>query len=133
MLGEIQGYVRLKPNAVGQSPADLSAFRGKPCRAFEINQHSKSVLVIDPEAQALGMFDFDQCDAIFECGEYLGILVPPGLDLMKKMVYHTRVVTFPINRDNPRRPANLRPIIVAASLLRGEFFDSLYFTTGTGG
>lgn len=131
MLGEIKGYVRLKPNAVGQTPANLSAFRGKPCRAFEINQKSKSVLVIDPEAKALGMFDFDQCDAIFECDEMNGVLIPPGMEWPQKLAYMARLYQYPVNRKRDLRV--LRPFIVAASLLRGEFCDSLYFTTGTGG
>lgn len=125
MLGDNVGYCQIKPDAVGQSPDELSKFRGKPCRAMEINHRSKSVLVIDPEGTAMGMFDFDQIQSMFECQSMCGLLIPPGLDPVESLMYSTRVLS---DIRNQQRDMNfIRKLIIVQSLMKGKFCDTLYF------
>lgn len=125
MIGDVVGYCLISKTAIGQSPIDLSAFRGIPCRAFEINHRSKSVLVIDPQARGLAMFHFDQVDRMFECLTFSGLLIPPGMNSMDAMLYVGRVFSYPQNKE--RNMDFIRQMVVAQSLAKGEFCDSLYF------
>ena len=125
MLFDIVGYCQIKPDAVGKSPDDLSKFRGKPCRAFEINQSSKSVLVIDLEGTAMAMFDFDQIQSMFECQCVCGLLVPPELNQFDAILYSSRVLS---DIRNQQRDMNfIRKLVIVQSLMKGKFCDTLYF------
>ena len=125
MLGDIVGYVLPKKDATGQSPIDLSKFRGIPCRAFEINRASKSVLVIDPDGAGLGMFDFDQVERMFECKSCSGLLVTKSLDEMSALMYVGRV--FAHKQNQTRDMEFIRKMVIVHSLAKGEFCDTLYF------
>lgn len=92
---------------------------------MEINHSSKSVLVIDPEGTAMGMFDFDQIQSMFECQCVGGLLIPPGIDPIEAMMYSTRVLS---DKRNQQRDMNfIRKMIVVQSLMKGKFCDTLYF------
>lgn len=125
MLGDIVGYVLPKKDATGQSPIDLSRFRGIPCRALEINHASKSVLVIDPDGAGLGMFDFDQVERMFECKSCSGLLVPKCLDEMSALMYVGCV--FAHKQNQIRDMEFIRKMVIIQSLAKGEFCDTLYF------
>lgn len=129
MLTDVVGYCQIKPDATGQTAIDISAFRGKPCRAFEINHQSKSALVIDPAGTGLGMFDFDQIHSMFECQSYNGLLIPPGLDIIDAMLYCEKVFSQPQNLQ--RDMDFIRKMVVVQSLMKGKFIDTLYFNFST--
>ena len=123
----IAGYCLPKVDALGQSPIDMTEFRGLPCRCLEINHQTKSLLCINNKATGMASFDFDQIDKYFECRQFGNLLIPPGLSTVEAMEYHNRVF---FDNDAEQRDMNfIRLMTIAISLSKGEFDDSLYFST----
>jgi hypothetical protein len=125
MFLDLAGYALPKKDANGKSSTDISKFRGIPCRAFEINHDSKSVLIITPDGQDLGMFDFDQIERMFECRSFSGLLVPPDLDEIQALIYVGRVFSYAQNQL--RDMDFIRKMVIVQSLAKGSFCDILYF------
>lgn len=129
-LMDIVGYCLPKRNAEGQSPVDLSEFRGLPCRCFEINHETKAILCINSKATGLASFDFDQIEKYFECQSFSGLLVPPAIDTLSAMQYVARVFSYPQNKK--RDMSFISKMVIAASLSKGKFDDTLYFNFSNG-
>lgn len=124
-IDKIAGYAIPNVDADGQSPNPISDFQGKICIALEINHKSKSVLLLNPEQTALGAFDLDQIDRYFECRCFSGLLVPPDLNTFQTMEYIGRVFSY---TQNLTRDMNfIKKMVIAASLHKGKFEDSIYF------
>ncbi len=125
MVGDIKGYCQLKADAIGASINDMSEFRHKICRAMEINEDTKSVLVINPKATALGMFDMDQVVRYFRCDILSGVITPPDLNPMERFEYVARVMAYSVNQK--RDMSLMRQFVIATSLAKGSFDDRPYF------
>lgn len=125
MFLDIVGYALPKKDAKGQSAVSISNFQGIPCRAFEINHKSKSVLLIDPAATGLAMLDFEQLESFFECKSFSGLLVPKDMSDHQALEYLGRVYSHPQNRK--RDMEMIRKLIIVQSLAKGCFTDTLYF------
>lgn len=124
MLGDIVGYVMLKNKTKGVAK-NLSEFEGKSVRALEINEDTKSVLVLNSKADELGMFDFEDIRSYFKCSEHLNLLMPPNLHILEKMAYYTRVMSYPQNQN---RDMNfIKNMVIGHSIHKGVFTDYLYF------
>jgi len=116
---EVQGYVYLKNNA------DCSKAMGKPeiwqgsiLRAMEINESTKSVLLIDASATQMGMFEMDDVELKFSCEEFSGVIVPRDMELAEKMAYA-------VTRQNRKGgyPLLIKNMVIASSLQKGKVCD----------
>lgn len=83
------------------------------------------MLILDPGAKALGMFDFDQLDSFFECEYYGDIIIPSGLNMVQKLMYHTRV--FSHSQNSKRDMKLITQLVIVQSLMKKAFCDTLYF------
>jgi hypothetical protein len=125
MVGDIVGYALIKNNTKGKA-LNLDQFEGELVRALEINEDTKCVLVINAQANEIGMFDFEDVQSYFKCSEHAGILMPPDLDFMQKFAYFTKVMSYPQNCK--RDMSFIKKMVIASSIHRGKFTDTLYFT-----
>ena len=123
MLGKLKGYCFVKSTANGQSPLDLNLFRGKICRALEINKGSKSVLLIGNGATGLGMFDLSEIESYFECQDFGGILIPANLNPLEATIYAAKVN----DRNKGKDLSFLTKMVISHSLGTGKFEDQCYF------
>lgn len=119
---EVVGYALIKPDAkTGQSPIPISKFIGHPVRVMEF-AHDGGVLVLDPEATGLGMFDACDVKASFKCRVQGEVLMPPELNVAEQMLYYGKVITRKGGYNN-----TLKQMVIHASLGRGKFTDSFLF------
>lgn len=116
---ETQGYAIIRHGAQGTSAIGLEAFYGRPVRVMEFAQDG-GVLVIDSQATGLGMFDKEHVQRSFRCTMQGHVVCPPDLDTLSRMAY----VTMAMARKGGYPPI-VGQMVIAASLHRGEFHDSL--------
>ena len=97
----------------------LSEFEGKIVRILDINDRN-DVLVIN--AKATGIASFDACDVnkFFKCSECGQVITEPNLNELEKMAYMSKVMTRKGGYNEI-----VKCLVVAASLHRGEFCDSV--------
>lgn len=93
---------------------------GRPLRCMEINKSSKSILAISNDGTKMGMFSFEDASTFFDCIEEGGIICPPEMDHLERIVYMSKV----INRIGGYNSI-VRSLVIGASLFKGEFNDSV--------
>ncbi len=117
---DIQGYCLINKNAKNFiSYLPLSEFINGPVRVMEFCVDG-GVMVIN--AEATGLATFDKCDVVrsFKCGSFGEVVTPPGMNALEKMTYAMKA--------NSRKGGYnyiVRQMVVASSLHKGEFSDSL--------
>lgn len=116
----IVGFVDIKKDATTcRGAISPHEFIGKMCPVIEFGA-DKSVLVLNPKGTALAMFDKQDIYRNFKCGYVNGVVTPPNLDGMEKMMYVAKAK----NRKGGYNEL-LRNIVIQASLSKGEFNDSI--------
>lgn len=117
---DIVGFVEIKKNATTCAGAeDPDEFIGKTCRVIEFNKEG-GVLVLNPEATALAMFDKEDISRGFRCGYVNGVVTPPDMDSMSQMMYASKATTRKGGYNQL-----LANMVIQASLSKGEFHDSM--------
>lgn len=118
---DLAGYALIDRDAkTGVSPAPMSDFCGKSCRVIEFGAHDGGVLVMNDEGTAIGTFDKEDITASFRCSQQGEIVCPPDLDPIGQMMYVAKATG---RKGGYNRI--VRQLVIAASLHRGEFCDSL--------
>ena len=124
MVGETAGFVILKSNAdCKHAVGDPKEWTSGIKLALEINNRTNSVLLV--QGAQMGMFDFKDVDRKFECIRQGDVLMPLGLNEMEKMMYFGLVM----GRNGGNNNMTMR-MVMAASLHRGEFCDSVLWQKG---
>lgn len=118
-MTQIVGYAHIDRNATTCSGAkNPSEFIGKVCRVMEFGIDD-SVMVFNPEATALAMFDKKDVYRSFKCGYSSGVVTPPDLDILNQMMY--------VSKTTLRKGGYntlVRNMVIEASLMKGKFHDS---------
>lgn len=118
-MNTIEGFVRISSKATtcngAKNPAE---FIGKTCAVMEFADDG-GVLVLNPEGTALAMFDKEDVVRSFKCTYADGVVMPPGLDVLERILYLTRVQ----ERKGGYSPI-LRNMVIEASLMKGVFTDA---------
>lgn len=120
---DVQGYVYLKSNAdCSKAMGKSDIWVGNILRAMEINENTKSVLLIDSSATQMGMFEMSDVILKFTCEEFSGVIMPKGLGMVEKMAYAAsrqgRIGGYPLIVKN---------MVIASSLEKGEVNDDFLF------
>lgn len=113
------GYAIINKNAKSGAARNLHKFLGERVRVMEFAKDG-GVLVISSDAGELAMFDKEDVVRKFECIIDGDIVCPPGLDFIGRMGYKTKCMT---RKGGYNRL--VREMVIAASLHRGEFSDSI--------
>lgn len=124
MFGNIAGYILIKCDAKCDYVAMLNAkeWQGKTVRALELNDNTNTALVINSEANAMDMIDYDDIKAKFKCSEFNDVLVPPDNDLITNMMESSMRMTRKGGYDGV-----VKSMVIAASLHKEEFNDDFLF------
>ena len=122
MIGDIKGYCVLKSteHVVGYA-GDLKDLAWPHClRIIDIAVNNRGFLVLNPAGTALAdVRDMNDVYAYFLCDEFAGILTPPGLSLIDKMIYaYGRI---------PYYTKETRKLIIITSLTNRKLTDEFLF------
>lgn len=116
---DIKGFVFINSGATtcrgAQNPEE---FIGQICRIMDIND-TGDVLVLNPQATAMAMFDAVDVGRNFLCTIHGKVICPPNLDILGQMGYVTQCQMRKGGYNEL-----LANMVIAASLARGEFTDS---------
>ena len=118
---DIVGYCTIDRNATTGVAKNINSFLGKDLRVMEFAADG-GVLVLNPEATELAMFDKKDVYRKFECTICGDVICPPRLDMMGQMAYTYKVTT----RKGGYNPL-LKGMVIQASLMKGKFNDSFLF------
>jgi hypothetical protein len=113
------GYAIIKQGAKGISAIGLEAFYGHPVRVLEFASDG-GVMVLDNKATGIATFDKPDVVRSFRCRMHGHVVCPPDADILGRMAYATRAMM-----RKGGYPPMVTHLVVAASLHRGEFTDSL--------
>lgn len=114
------GYVHLKKDInCSHAMGDPDKWKGGIFRAMEINEETKSVLLLSSGGTEMGMFDMSDVDHFFHCQVHGDIIVPKGLDVFARIAY----ISQRIGRKGGYDKA-VSSMVVANSLIKGEVDDS---------
>ena len=116
---DVVGYAIIREGANSISPIPLHKFYKNRVRVMEFAADG-GVLVIDNEASGLAMFDSKDVIRSFKCEPFMEVICPPNLTMPEKMAYYARCMTRKGGYNHI-----VREMVIAASLHRGEFCDSL--------
>jgi hypothetical protein len=121
---EVQGFCLLKKDAdCKHAMGDPKTWQGQMMLAMEINESTKSVLVLrDAE---MGMFDLKDVRSYFKCRKQEFYLFPEGLNIIEQMAYMTHVQS----RNGGYNEMCMK-MVIASSLHKGEFTDTVLWTKG---
>jgi len=124
MLGDITGYVLVKndakcEHAVMHTPEEL---QGKIFRALELNDSTKSALIIDNKAVAIDMIDYNDIERKFHCIKVNDVILPPGEDMLVNMFEAERRLLRKGGYDSM-----VRGMVIASSLHKEKFNDDFLF------
>lgn len=117
---DIVGFVDIKKDAttcIGAKNPD--EFIGKTCPVMEFDSDG-GALVLNPQGNALAMFDKQDIYRSFKCGYANGVVTPPDLDMMEQMMYVTKAKSRKGGYNNI-----ICQMVIQASLMKGEFHDYL--------
>jgi len=116
---EIVGFAHINYNAkTCKGALNPDDFIGKICAVMEFASEG-GVLVLNPDGNALAMFDKEDVRRSFHCGYTSGVVLPPNLNMFDQMIYIQRA----INRKGGYPPI-VRQMVIGASLGKGEFCDN---------
>jgi hypothetical protein len=116
---DVVGYAIIREGADAISPIPLEKFYKNRVRVMEFATDG-GVLVIDNYASGLAMFDKKDVISSFRCEPFMGVICPPNLTMGEKFEYYARCM----NRQGGYNSI-VREMVIAVSLHRGEFSDSL--------
>ena len=118
-MNKIVGFVHINKNAkTCKGAINPNEFIGKTCAVMEFGVDD-CVLILNPESTALAMFDQEDVYRSFKCGYSNGVVTPPGLDMLNKMMYVTKALQRKGGYNNV-----ICAMVIEASLSKGEFHDS---------
>lgn len=127
MLGDTVGYAQIKNDAnVKNCMGDANKnWLGKIVRCLELNNSTKSALVIDASATQMGMFDFDDLELKFECSVHGGVILPPNIGTQ----FSPEVFIEANKRLNRKGGYSeiIKNMVIVSSLQCGEFNDNFLF------
>lgn len=122
-MTDIKGYVLLKSDAnCNFAMGKPSDWQNKVLRAMEINEDTKSVLVINSEATHMGMFKLEECERYFHCEVMNKVILPPNLNFMDKLLEFNKRVQRKGGYNDV-----IYNMVVMASLHSKEFNDKFLF------
>jgi hypothetical protein len=117
---DIVGFVDIKRDATTCKGAETpDEFIGKTCPVMEFDTEG-GALVLNPKGTALAMFDKQDIYRRFKCGYTNGVVTPPNLDMMEQMMYVAKAQSRKGGYNNL-----LSNMVIQASLMKGEFHDSM--------
>lgn len=119
-MQKIVGFAKIKKDATTCKGAlNPQEFIGKSCPVMEFSSVDGGVLILNPEGNALAMFDKDDVQSSFECGYSNGIVTPPNLEMLEQMMYVMRA-------QNRKGGYNgiVCGMVVESSLMVGKFNDN---------
>lgn len=122
MIGDIQGYCVLKSTEhVRGYAGDLKEIAWPHClRIIDIAVNNSGFLVLNPAGTALAdVYDINDVYAYFLCEEFAGVLTPPGLSFMDKMMYAAQRQQL-YTKEN-------RKLVIISSLTMGKLNDEFLF------
>lgn len=97
MIGDIKGYCVLRhtEHVVGYA-GDLKDLAWPHClRIIDIAVNNSGFLVLNPAGTALAdVQDMNDVYVYFLCEEFAGVLTPPGLSLIDKMIYAYKRIPY---------------------------------------
>lgn len=118
-MNDIVGFVHINKNATTCKGAENpNEFINKICAVVEFGV-DECVLVLNPQSTALAMFDKEDVYRSFKCGYSNGVVTPPNLEMMEKMMY--------VMKAQHRKGGYNKLIcnmVIEASLMKGKFYDS---------
>lgn len=118
-MNHIVGFVDIKRDAkTCKGAKNPIEFIGKTCAVFEFGIDG-CVLCLNPQGTALAMFDKEDIYRSFKCGYSNGVITPPNLDMINKMIY--------VAKAQSRKGGYNKLIcnmVIEASLMKGEFNDN---------
>lgn len=118
-MDKIVGFAHINKNATTCSGAlNPDEFKGQTCAVMEFGVDD-CVLVLNPQSTALASFDKEDVVRSFKCGYSQGIVTPPGLDLLKEIMYVTKA-----QRRKGGYNKIIAQMVITAGLSKGEFCDS---------
>lgn len=121
---EIQGYCMLKSTNTVKGYAGEIADLLPPnaLRIMDISVDGNGFLVLNGKGSALAMVEKSDVNMYFLCNVYNGIICPPNMNLLEKMVFATSRMERKGGYNNI-----VASVVIAASLTKGEFTDSFLF------
>jgi hypothetical protein len=121
---ELQGFAMVSDSADFKNVMGTKEdWIGKPIMALELNDRTKSALLLN--GTNMGMFDYDDLIAHFQCQMVGDVLVPVGLNEIDKMLYHGLVIG-----RNGGYNTMVRQMVIMSSLHRREFSDNILWQKG---
>lgn len=118
-MNNIVGFANINKNATTCKGAkNPSEFIGEICPVMEFG-FDGCVLVLNPKCNAMAMFDKEDIKTSFKCGYSNGVVTPPDLDTIEKMLYVVKAQGRKGGYNNL-----LSNMVIQASLMKGKFSDS---------
>lgn len=123
-MGDVNGYAMIASKIKGPSPVPLEEFQNKICRVLDwATDDEGGALIINAQSTGIVMVEPEEVLYSFKCGQSGDVVTPPDLDGMASMMYVGRA----LSRKGGYSPM-VRQLVIAASLHRGEFCDSLLWS-----
>lgn len=120
-MNEIAGYCTIKKDATTGTAQNLDKFLGKDVRVMEFARDG-GVLVVSSDATEMAMFDKQDVYRKFECSVSGDVICPPNMDVMKQMIYTSKVMMRKGGYNQL-----LKGMVIQASLMKGKFTDDFLF------
>ena len=118
-MTDIVGFADISKTATTCKGAiNPEEFIGKTCAVFEFGRDG-CVMVLNPLGTAMAMFEKVDVVRSFRCEYINGVVTPPDLGFIEKMIY--------VAKAQQRKGGYnhlLRNMVVEASLMKSKFFDS---------
>jgi hypothetical protein len=116
---EVNGYVWLNKDAdCRHAMGDKKVWQGSIVRAMEINEDTKSLLLIDSSATKMGMFEMTSAYSYFHCEDESGVIIPKDLPFLEKMMY----ISSRLSRKGGYSLL-VKNMVITMSLQKGELYD----------
>lgn len=119
----IGGYALIKSDATKFiTSGKITDFQDKIVRVMEFAEDG-GALCVNNEATHMAMVEKEEIKASFKCIDHANVLCPPHMPTTEQMIYYLKVITRKGGYNNI-----VRNMVIAASLHKGEFTDSVLFS-----
>lgn len=124
MSMEIQGYCMLKSTntVIGYAGERADLLPPNILKILDIAVDGNGFLVLNGKGNALAMVEKSDVSLYFLCNVFCGFICPPNMNLFEKMAFAQGRIERKGGYTN-----RVASIVIAASLIRGEFTDSFLF------